>query len=152
MFLLVPAYPGCPGSKAVKQSLLLLLSLYHISYHIASYDDGVCRHCVLNCGRVMTEHMWWMSATALRRAFDVTLYPLRQLMTPFHDSSENFYGDVGQVKVAVRQDSTPADCVRLQQLARQVIIIVIIIDISDLNSENYCKDHGSGGEIMTRNK
>ena len=24
MFLLVPAYPGCPGSKAVKQSLLLL--------------------------------------------------------------------------------------------------------------------------------
>jgi len=27
MFLLVPAYPGCPGSKAVKRSLLLLLSL-----------------------------------------------------------------------------------------------------------------------------
>ena len=24
-FLLVPAYPGCPGSKAVKRSLLLLL-------------------------------------------------------------------------------------------------------------------------------
>jgi len=26
MFLLVPAYPGCPGSKAVKRLLLLLLS------------------------------------------------------------------------------------------------------------------------------
>jgi len=25
MFLLVPAYPGCPGSKAIKRSLLLLL-------------------------------------------------------------------------------------------------------------------------------
>ena len=25
MFLLVPAYPGCPGSKAVKRSLSLLL-------------------------------------------------------------------------------------------------------------------------------
>jgi len=25
MFLLVPAYPGCPGSKAVKRSLLSLL-------------------------------------------------------------------------------------------------------------------------------
>ena len=24
MFFLVPAYPGCPGSKAVKRSLLLL--------------------------------------------------------------------------------------------------------------------------------
>jgi len=27
LFLLVPAYPGCPGSKAVKRSLLLLLFL-----------------------------------------------------------------------------------------------------------------------------
>jgi len=27
MFLLVPAYPGCPGSKAVKRSLLLLMYL-----------------------------------------------------------------------------------------------------------------------------
>ena len=27
MFLLVPAYPGCPGSKAVKRSLLLFLLL-----------------------------------------------------------------------------------------------------------------------------
>jgi len=26
-FLLVPAYPGCPGSKAVKRSLLLLLKI-----------------------------------------------------------------------------------------------------------------------------
>ena len=25
MFLLVPAYPGCPGSKAVKRSLLLFV-------------------------------------------------------------------------------------------------------------------------------
>ena len=25
MFILVPAYPGCPGSKAVKRLLLLLL-------------------------------------------------------------------------------------------------------------------------------
>jgi len=32
MFLLVPAYPGCPGSKAVKRSLLLLLLyLYYYS-------------------------------------------------------------------------------------------------------------------------
>jgi len=27
VFLLVPAYPGCPGTKAVKQLLLLLLLL-----------------------------------------------------------------------------------------------------------------------------
>ena len=30
MFLLVPAYPGCPGSKAVKRSLLLLYIYIYI--------------------------------------------------------------------------------------------------------------------------
>ena len=35
MFLLVSAYPGCPGSKAVKRSLLLLLlfSITHSLFH-----------------------------------------------------------------------------------------------------------------------
>ena len=33
MSLLVPAYPGCPGSKAVKRSLLLLLLTLE-SWHI----------------------------------------------------------------------------------------------------------------------
>jgi len=28
VFLLVPAYPGCPGTKAVKRLLLLLLLLF----------------------------------------------------------------------------------------------------------------------------
>jgi len=32
MFLLVLAYPGCPGSKAVKRSLLLLLLLFLVCY------------------------------------------------------------------------------------------------------------------------
>ena len=38
MFLLVPAYPGCPGSKAVKRSLLLLLlcGQYAVSCRVAS--------------------------------------------------------------------------------------------------------------------
>jgi len=32
MFPLVPAYPGCPGSKAVKRSLLLLLLVINSSH------------------------------------------------------------------------------------------------------------------------
>jgi len=31
MFLLVPAYPGCPGSKAVKRSLLLAEAIFQTS-------------------------------------------------------------------------------------------------------------------------
>ena len=32
MFLLVPAYPGCPGSKAIKRSLLLLLLQIYVLF------------------------------------------------------------------------------------------------------------------------
>jgi len=32
MFVLVPAYPGCPGSKAVKRSLLLLVIYLFIAF------------------------------------------------------------------------------------------------------------------------
>ena len=81
------------------------------------------RHCLVNCGAVLTEQLWWLAAQALHHAFDLTLYPLRQLMMPFHENSDNFYGDVGQVKVAVRQDSTPAESARLRQLAQQVWIL-----------------------------
>jgi len=38
MFLLVPAYPGCPGSKAVKRSLLLLL---HCNIYLALHHTHV---------------------------------------------------------------------------------------------------------------
>jgi len=95
---------------------------FTVCIFLGPHTLSCCRHCLLNCGPVMTELMWWQAAQTIRRAFDVTLYPLRQLMTPFHASSENFYGDVGQVKVAVRRDSTPRECVRLQQLARQVTL------------------------------
>jgi len=40
MFLLVPAYPGCPGSKVVKQSLLLLLLLSLLPEYRRLYPDN----------------------------------------------------------------------------------------------------------------
>ena len=64
--------------------------------------------------------MWQIVATSLYHAFDVTLYCLRQLMTPFQADSDNFYGDIGQVKVAVRKDCTGIECQRLRDLAQQV--------------------------------
>jgi len=39
MFLLAPAYPGCPGSKAVKRSLLLLLIPRKFDFGWASAPD-----------------------------------------------------------------------------------------------------------------
>lgn len=45
-------------------------------------------------------------------------------MTPFEANSDNFYGDVGLVKVAVRKDSSGIECERLRQLAQQVSQLV----------------------------
>ena len=41
-------------------------------------------------------------------------------MAPFYQGSSNFYGDVGDVKVAARRDSCKQESNRLQQLAQQV--------------------------------
>ena len=56
MFLLVPAYPGCPGSKAVKRSLLLLLLLYLLLAFSAltllvwgQEERPACKNCVMGC-------------------------------------------------------------------------------------------------------
>ena len=68
----------------------------------------------------MSEKMWHIVVTSIRHACDVTLYCLRQLMTPFQRDSDSFYGDMGQVKVAVRRDCSGIECERLRQLAQQV--------------------------------
>ena len=64
--------------------------------------------------------MWHIATTAVQHAFDVTLFCLRQLMTLFHANSDNFYGDIGKVKVAARKDCSGIECERLRQLAQQV--------------------------------
>ena len=49
MFLLVPAYPGCPGSKAVKRSLLLAWLLFLQCSHKKAFPFV---HHELNDGRL----------------------------------------------------------------------------------------------------
>jgi len=44
MFLLVPAYPGCPGSKAVKRSLLLFLFFHLLISFWANVNTGGTSH------------------------------------------------------------------------------------------------------------
>ena len=66
---------------------------------------------------MLSEKMWHIVVTSIRHASDVTLYCLRQLMTPFQQDSDSFYGDMGQVKVAVRRDCSGVECERLRQRA-----------------------------------
>ncbi|XP_071113726.1 brefeldin A-inhibited guanine nucleotide-exchange protein 3-like [Haliotis cracherodii] len=91
--------------------------------NISRLGCSCLRHVMLSGGPLLTEEMWQMSAAALQRALDVTTFNIRQLMVLFHANSENFYGDIGQVKVATRKDCTKMECFRLKQLAQQVFLL-----------------------------
>ena len=83
---------------------------------------------MLSAGGSFTEEMWQICAVAMEKTLHVTTYYLQQLMLLFNVNSENFYGDLGQVKVAMRKDSTPEECERLRHLAQQVCIVNYKLD------------------------
>ena len=58
MFLLVPAYPGCPGSKAVKRSLLLLLYPFSALTLLVGLQEG---HPA--CKKLIGGVLAWLSQT-----------------------------------------------------------------------------------------
>ena len=70
MFLLVPAYPGCPGSKAVKRSLLLLLfgqqvnQVYRISHVHHSHPELIMEGRVKCLLEVHKAHIEWLLVLA----------------------------------------------------------------------------------------
>jgi len=65
MFLLVPAYPGCPGSKAVKRSLLLLL-LYIIDDVGLFVKSSVLKNfSILQYAQFLTGSIYGMPAKRL---------------------------------------------------------------------------------------
>lgn len=99
------------------------------------------RHSILSCGPMLTERMWQIAVTALSNACDITLYCLRQLMTPFQEDSDNFYGDIGQVKVAVRKECSSLECFRIRQLAQQVFLLDNQREEEILNYEAEEKSH-----------
>ena len=81
------------------------------------------RHIMLSSGPSLSEHLWHVSVAGVERALGVTMYNLRLLMALFHANSDNFYGDIGQVKVATRKDCKVVDCLRLRQMAQQVSFV-----------------------------
>ncbi len=81
---------------------------------------AMCRHIILTSGPELSCREWNVVCLSLCRSAQLTLYPLHQLMSPFHRGSDSFYGDIGDVKVAARRDSCKKETHRLMQLAQQV--------------------------------
>lgn len=108
---------------ALRQSLAVLTECVAQPTESVSRLGCACiRHCLVSCGPVMSEPMWHKAVQTLRRAVDATLSHVRLLMCPFKSDSDNFYGDLGHVKIAIRKDCTATEAQRLQQLARQVTL------------------------------
>ena len=74
----------------------------------------------MSVGLILSERMWHIAVQSITKSMDVTLYCLHKLMIPFDAYSDNFYGDLGSVKVGVRKDCSGIEAERLRQLAQQV--------------------------------
>ena len=65
MFLLVPAYPGCPGSKAVKWSLCISVVFVLLRFDFSGRTPlPLCQHAestveAVADGRCDAVFMWW---------------------------------------------------------------------------------------------
>ena len=77
------------------------------------------RHLLLSSGPVFTHDMWTVACRGMQRAITASLRSLKLLMACFQPGSEEYTGDLCQVKVAARRDASEADCIRLGQLAQQ---------------------------------
>ncbi|XP_042913591.2 brefeldin A-inhibited guanine nucleotide-exchange protein 3-like, partial [Parasteatoda tepidariorum] len=77
----------------------------------------------MSAGEFLTVDMWDILCLHLKRACKVSLHSVKQLMVCFHVDSDNFYGDVGEVKVAARKDCSLQECERLRQLSHQVFLL-----------------------------
>ena len=91
MFLLVPAYPGCPGSKAVKRSLLLMFHIVLQCFDAVGW--AVCRGQYCSCLLIFTARCyarkgirpvkteWWGACVVvcLERGADLHMAQLMQL-------------------------------------------------------------------------
>lgn len=78
----------------------------------------------MSAGKYFTPDIWDIVCHSLQRTCSISLFSVKQLMMCFHVDSDNFYGDIGEVKVAARHDCTVQESERLRQLAHQVIIFL----------------------------
>ncbi|GFX32652.1 brefeldin A-inhibited guanine nucleotide-exchange protein 3 [Trichonephila clavipes] len=108
----------------LQQLFLVLTECVAQPMEIISRLGCACiRHTVMSAGEYLTDEMWDIVCYNLRRCCRVSLCSVKQLMVCFHVESDNFYGDIGEVKVAARRDYTIQESERLRQLSHQVFLL-----------------------------
>ena len=107
-----------------KQLIIILIECTVVNCEIIARLGCSClRHIVSSGCEQFTSTQWDIIICGLVRSSEMTLYPTHQLMASFMVGSENFYGDIGSVRIAARRDSTVMETNRIKQLCHQVLLI-----------------------------
>uniref|UniRef100_T1J3I1 SEC7 domain-containing protein n=1 Tax=Strigamia maritima TaxID=126957 RepID=T1J3I1_STRMM len=111
-----------PGVNLMLKQLMLVMieCITQPTESISRLGCACLRHVVLSAGCWFNPELWEIACLSLHRASTVSLNSLYQLMEAFHPDSDNFYGDIGQVRVATKKDCSAQEAERLKQLAHQV--------------------------------
>ncbi|KAK0081887.1 hypothetical protein PV325_011414 [Microctonus aethiopoides] len=114
-----------PSTTLMLKQLLLVMAecVVQQTESIARLGCACIRHVLISSGPNLTAEQWEVCGIACYRACSNSLQELHQLTMAFSPRSKSFYGDVAQVKVAVRRDATPEESERLRQLSAQVFLL-----------------------------
>lgn len=75
---------------------------------------------------MFNDEEWTIACLSIHKACVLSFHPLMQLLATFYPCSQSFYGDLAQVKVAARKDSTVEENYRIKQLSQQVETIGVL--------------------------
>ncbi|XP_054716947.1 brefeldin A-inhibited guanine nucleotide-exchange protein 3-like [Uloborus diversus] len=108
----------------IQQLFLVLTECIAQPMEVISRLGCACiRHMIMSAGKYFTPEIWNIICINLKRCCSVSLHDIKQLMASFHSDSDNFYGDIGEVKVAARRDTTVQESERLRQISHQVFLL-----------------------------
>ena len=108
----------------LKQLIIILIECTVVNCEtIARLGCSCLRHLISSGSEKFSPSQWDVVVSGLVRASDLTMYPSHQLMASFMVGSENFYGDIGTVRVAARRDSTLMETNRMRQLCYQILLL-----------------------------
>ncbi|TKR62431.1 hypothetical protein L596_026395 [Steinernema carpocapsae] len=90
---------------------------------IARLGCSCLKHLIVSAGREFSETQWTIAVRSLWKTTCICLHPTRRLMHHFFVGSLDYNGDVGNVQIALRQDSTSGEAVRTKIIAHQVFLL-----------------------------
>ena len=120
----------------LKQLVIILVECTVVNCETISRLGCSClKHLIAEGIEKFTATQLDILVTGVVKASEMTLYPAHQLMASFMLKSENFYGDIGTVRVAARRDCTVMETNRIRQLCYQMLLVNSQIeDIPEISS------------------